>query len=45
MDFLERLIDLLSKHDEEEMRIRRTLERQLRMNKEKTGELKRRKKR
>ena len=35
-DFLERLIDQLSRHDEEEMRLRRTLERQLRMNKEKT---------
>ena len=31
-DFLERLIDQLSRHDEEEMRLRRTLERQLRMN-------------
>ena len=39
-DFLERLIDQLSKNYEEEMRLRRTLERQLRMNKEKTGELK-----
>ena len=44
-DFLERLIDQLSRHDEEEMRLRRTLERQLRMNKEKTGELKKQKKR
>ena len=35
-DFLERLIDQLSRHDEKEMRLRRTLERQLRMNKEKT---------
>ena len=39
-DFLERLIDQLSRHDEEEMRLRRTLERQLRMNKEKTEEMK-----
>ena len=39
-DFLERLIDQLSRYDEEEMRLRRTLERQLRMNKEKTRELK-----
>ena len=44
-DFLERLIDQLSRHDEEEMRLRRTLERQVRMNKEKTGELKKQKKR
>ena len=33
---LERLIDQLSRFDEEEMRLRRTLESQLRMNKEKT---------
>ena len=44
-DFLERLIDQLSRNDEEEMRLRRTLERQLRMNKEKTRELKKQKKR
>ena len=44
-DFLERMIDQLSRNDEEEMRLGRTLERQLRMNKEKTGELKKQKKR
>ena len=33
---LERLIDQLSRFDEEQMRLRRTLEKQLRMNKEKT---------
>ena len=44
-DFLERLIDQLSRNDEEEMRLRRTFERHLRMNKEKTGELKKQKKR
>ena len=45
IDFLERLIDQLSRHDEEETRLRRTLERHLRMNKEKTGELKKQKRR
>ena len=35
-DFLERLIDQLRRHDEEEIRLRKTLERQLRMNNEKT---------
>ena len=33
-EVLERLIDQLSRYDEEEMRLRRTLERQLRINKE-----------
>ena len=41
-ELLERLIDQLSRYDDEEMRLRRTLERLLRMNKEKSGELKKR---
>ena len=44
-ELLERLIDQLSRYDDEEMRIRRTLERQLRKNKEKSGELKKRSRR
>ena len=44
-ELLERLIDQLSRYDDEEMRLRRTLERQLRMNKEKLGELKKRSRR
>ena len=44
-ELLERLIDQLSICDDEEMRLRRTLERQIRMNKEKSGELKKRSRR
>ena len=44
-ELLERLIDQLSRYDDEEMRLSRTLERQLKINTEKSGELKKRSKR
>ena len=41
-DILERLIDQMSRSDEDELRLRLRMEKQLRINKEKSGELKKR---